>query len=137
MKNIKLYTLVTILSLGLVSCMTDCNCPNAIKVHDAFKAEIDEQEYCSLLNKSLAGDSLSFRNLIGYSVDGGLMLDHSSHISKLVKMIGREQICIWISTGSIDSNLLNEVLDFNSYHSFSKEEYDIYFTSESKFKCDF
>lgn len=136
MKKVQLYIILGLICFFVVSCGNKCNCPETIRIHDSFKSEINEGDYCRLINKSINGDSLAFKQLIELPIKGGLMLDHSTYMCELIRLIGKEKICSWISAGIIENNLLSQVLDFNSYHSFSRDEIEKYFTSDSKFNCD-
>lgn len=139
MKKITLLLFITSITLFTQSCKRDKVCDDYFFSY-GLKKTLNERKYCKCISRSLKGDSIAFNEMIREAdkFDSGLILDHSYNVSKLVEEIGKEKICSWINSGTIDEKYLVDVMRIN-YYEFEKGQ-NYYFkeggTYPNLFNCE-
>jgi hypothetical protein len=71
-----------------------------------FLRIVDGTNYCELVQRSLEGDSISFKELININYNNGLMISHSNTVMKIVENIDSNRMRNWIRLGIIENDRL-------------------------------
>lgn len=127
-----IFIFLSILVLFTISCKTPCS--DEFDIGYALKKNVDEVEYCQLIQLSLTGDSISFNELLQLTFNDGAIIYHSRIIHLIVNKVGLERVCSWIRSGAISEEELLSLLgaDGKSY----LKKMDIFIDQNHRFNCD-
>lgn len=99
---------LTLCPLIISSCHQNSVCKE-FQISEIFKESMDMTEYCKLMSKSIAGDSIAFNELINLECESGLCIDHAYNITQLVAQIGEERVCNWIRSSTISLDDIGKI----------------------------